>query len=265
MIRVGPMLAAEATQLSERLRRDGYTPQLEVVDGDHFVLLDEAAASHLQQLIDRVQDRQWQQGEPLPASAELPVVAGWRWRPRGPLTSAVITLTLLVYLLLTLIPAQTFDLLRFFTDGEEMAGWGQWRWITPVLLHFSPLHLLFNLLWWWVLGAEIERREGWPRLLQLSLLAAVLPNLLQWWWQGPGFGGLSGVVYALIGYVWLCGRIHPALRYRLSNTLMALAVLWLLWGFVAFIGPVMANGAHLGGLLVGLALAGWWHGVGRRK
>ena len=125
-----------------------------------------------------------------------------------------------------------------------------------MLLHFSPLHLLFNLLWWWVLGAEIGRREGWPRLLQLLLLAAVLPNLLQWWWQGPGFGGLSGVVYALIGYVWLCGRIHPALRYRLSDALMAMAVLWLLWGFVAFLGPAMANGAHLGGLLIGLA-QGW--------
>ena len=78
MIRLGPMLAAEAMQLSERLRHDGHAVQLEVVDGDHFVLLDEAAANHLQRLMDQAQDRHWQQGEPLPASAELPALPGWR-------------------------------------------------------------------------------------------------------------------------------------------------------------------------------------------
>lgn len=28
-----------------------------------------------------------------------------------------------------------------------------WRYFTHALMHFSLMHILFNLLWWWYLGA----------------------------------------------------------------------------------------------------------------
>ena len=43
----------------------------------------------------------------------------------------------------------------------------------PILLHFTVLHLLFNLLWWWYLGGMIERHSGSGKLLLLMLVAGV--------------------------------------------------------------------------------------------
>lgn len=31
-----------------------------------------------------------------------------------------------------------------------------WRYFTHALMHFSLMHILFNLLWWWYLGGAVE-------------------------------------------------------------------------------------------------------------
>lgn len=34
-----------------------------------------------------------------------------------------------------------------------------WRYFTHALMHFSLMHILFNLLWWWYLGGAVEKRS----------------------------------------------------------------------------------------------------------
>ncbi|HBH66915.1 MAG TPA: rhomboid family intramembrane serine protease GlpG, partial [Erwinia persicina] len=69
------------------------------------------------------------------------------------------------------------------------------------------------------------------------------------------FGGLSGVVYALMGYSWLCGERAPERGIFLQRGLMVFAVLWLLVGYFGWFGLSIANAAHVTGLLVGLVMA----------
>ena len=61
-----------------------------------------------------------------------------------------------------------------------------WRFITPIFLHFSIVHLSFNMLWVFNLGQRIETRlSGW-HLFVLVLITGVAGNVAQHVWGGRG-------------------------------------------------------------------------------
>jgi len=129
-----------------------------------------------------------------------------------------------------------------------------WRVVTPIFLHFGPLHILFNSLWMLDLGRSLEARMGSPFMIYFVLMTGGLSNLLQYMLSGPGFGGLSGVVYGLLGYIWVRGRRDPSFGLGVSPQTMMFMMGWLVLGFLAT-SMQIANGAHLGGLVVGALLA----------
>ncbi|PJG58714.1 rhomboid family intramembrane serine protease GlpG [Aeromonas cavernicola] len=173
----------------------------------------------------------------------------------GPLTLLVIIGCLAIYAL-DAIGLPMVDALAFHPTLTQFTDWQLWRYVTPALLHFSVLHLVFNLLWWWYLGGQIEQRIGSGKLLILLLIGAALPNIAEFFVSGPAFGGLSGVVYALLGYCWLRSKWQPACGLTLPPALMGFMLFWLVLGFFDLLGTPIANAAHLVGLLVGL-LQGW--------
>lgn len=176
----------------------------------------------------------------------------------GPLTLVIFALCVLVYAALNLgFGDQTFALLSFFGATGTFQASELWRVFTPTLLHFSLMHISFNLLWWWFLGGRIETRIGTKPLLILLLVAGTLPNIAQYFLTGPNFGGLSGVVYAVAGYSWLMGVRKPSAGISLPASYMGFMVLWMVLGFFDVLGLSMANAAHLGGLMVGLLQALW--------
>jgi len=145
----------------------------------------------------------------------------------------------------------------------EQAQW--WRLFSPMLLHFGWLHLAMNSLWYWELGRRIEAHQGRFALLGFTLLFALVSNLAQYLFGGPGiFGGLSGVLYGLLGHCWLYQKLAPNAAYRLPPGVVGLMLIWLLVclsGLVTALGlGSIANAAHVGGLLIGCAtgvLGGW--------
>lgn len=129
-----------------------------------------------------------------------------------------------------------------------------WRLITPIFIHLSILHILFNMLWFKDLGYLIEFKFGKKDLLTLIGISGVLSNLLQYCISGPQFGGMSGVLYAMLGYVWVYKNIHTEFDYALPARDITIMVGWLLLCLTGFLGPI-ANGAHAGGLFVGMLYA----------
>ncbi len=144
-----------------------------------------------------------------------------------------------------------------------------WRWITPAFLHFGWLHVTFNCLWLWDLGGRVEQRLGSLHLLLLVLTIAAVSNYAQYAFGGPAiFGGMSGVVYGLLGFSWVGSRIRPSWQLEPPRAVMLLMIGWLLLclaGLVEALGfGAIANAAHLGGLLAGAALGAIFASLGDR-
>jgi GlpG protein len=136
-----------------------------------------------------------------------------------------------------------------------------WRLFTPMFIHFGIMHILFNMLWLRDLGSMIEARESSLRLLIIVLLTSAGSNLAQYSISipalpnlgggSPVFGGMSGVVYGLLGYIWMRAKFDPFSGFFLHKSTVTMMLIWLVACFTGFLGPV-ANLAHLFGLLIGM-------------
>lgn len=148
-------------------------------------------------------------------------------------------------------PQALARLFNYYDDSLPEIRHGQlWRLITPIFIHMSWMHLLFNMWMLFVLGGTIEDRFGSGWFLALVLLTAVISNLTQFAWKGPIFGGMSGVNYALFGYIWMKSKFDPMSGLYISERDVFLMLVWFVVCFTGWLGPV-ANGAHAGGLISG--------------
>jgi GlpG protein len=141
-----------------------------------------------------------------------------------------------------------------------------WRLVTPIFIHFGPWHLLFNMLMFYSLGSLVEVRRGSVRFGFLVLVLAVAANYSQYFFPfvlhwGAGslwFGGMSGVVYGLFGYVWMKSRFDPQAKMFVPPNTVAMLLVWLLLGWSGalekLLGSSIANWEHTIGLIVGVAI-----------
>jgi GlpG protein len=181
--------------------------------------------------------------------------------PMGWLTTALVGACLLVAVV-TFVHGPNNPLVRalrmtdysiFQTGLPEIRSGQVWRLVTPIFIHFGLLHLLFNMLWLLDLGNLIEARSGPRKLAAMVLVFAVLSNLGQYSYAGPRFGGMSGVVYGLFGYVWLRGKLDPRSGLSMDPTTALLMLAWFFLGLTNWVAP-LANVAHATGLGLGLLL-----------
>ena len=133
-----------------------------------------------------------------------------------------------------------------------------WRLFSPMFLHFSIFHIVFNMLWTLEFGRVIEMRQGASSLILVSLIISVASNLAQYFVSGPVFGGMSGVIYGLFGYIWIQSLLSPGFGIRLNPVIVKLLFGWFLlcWSGILekFFGIAIANTAHTAGLISGLIL-----------
>ena len=202
---------------------------------------------------------------------------------RSPITTAVLVACLLVALITqngdNLETARWFTFNDFYVVGKnayfisleyslEQGQW--WRLWSPMLLHFGLLHLSMNMLWYWELGRRIEYQQGAWFLLSLTLVSALVSNISQFIWSEASlFGGLSGVLYAVLGHCWIYQRIYPQASYTLPKGVVAMMLIWLLlclFGVVTALGlGQIANAAHVSGLLIGCLSGGVFAWVARHR
>jgi GlpG protein len=205
-------------------------------------------------------------------------------RMSGPVTSQRCTIGLIIACIIVslvssgghdpkVVSALSISPYRFV--GENAIAWPElkpimqgevWRLVTPIFLHFGILHLLFNMSMLYDLGGIIEQRRGSLRYLLLVLVLAVVSNLVQYyfghpvaegsalkWVHLPTFGGMSGVIYGLFGYIWMKARFQPESGFYIQSQAVIFLIGWFFLCMTGWVGPI-ANGAHVGGLLAGMLI-----------
>jgi len=135
-----------------------------------------------------------------------------------------------------------------------------WRLFAPVFIHFSLIHLVFNCLWIYVLGQQIEKIDGKILFITLIIFSGICGNYAQFISTGPSlFGGLSGCVYGMFGYTMITEFQKSRIMYGLPPAIYIFMIAWLVLGFIGVLSLFglgnIANFAHLGGLIAGVIMA----------
>ena len=135
-----------------------------------------------------------------------------------------------------------------------------WRLFAPVFIHFSLIHLVFNCLWIYVLGQQIQKIDGTILFITLIIFSGICGNYAQFISTGPSlFGGLSGCVYGMFGYTMITEFQKSRIIYGLPPAIYIFMIAWLVLGFIGVLSLFglgnIANFAHLGGLIAGVIMA----------
>ena len=137
-----------------------------------------------------------------------------------------------------------------------------WRMVTPIFLHFGVMHLVFNMLMLISMGSRVERAIGPYRYAALVLALAIFSNLAQGLMvPHHNFGGMSGVVYGIFGFIWVQMSRAPSRGLAVDGLTSFIMMAWFFAGFSSQFnmgGAAVANHAHAGGLLMGLLIGAVW-------
>lgn len=180
-----------------------------------------------------------------------------------PATSFFIFFGIIGYVLIKFAPNADTTLIRlFFSPLLPVVQTGEvWRLLTPTFLHFGVLHILFNSLWMWEMGRRLENFLGFNTYLIVFLSIAIGANYIQFLISDHiFFGGLSGVVYGFLGLLLVLSRFYSHPTLTLPSGIYIFMIIWMFLGIFKvvdfFMANSVANGAHLGGFVIGIAIGG---------
>jgi GlpG protein len=135
-----------------------------------------------------------------------------------------------------------------------------WQLFTAIFLHSGWMHLLFDVYWLYILGSMIEKEIGQIKLLAFVVVSALVTGGCQMAWAGEPGIGLSGVVYAMVGLMWIGRMRYETWGNIMTRQTIQLMVGWALLCIVTTYFHIMAiaNSAHVSGLIFGLSLSWIW-------
>lgn len=134
-----------------------------------------------------------------------------------------------------------------------------WRIWTPMFLHFDLMHVVFNITIFWFLGSQLEKIQGSVFLLGFIVVVAAASNMAQFGYSPHRlFGGMSGVNYGLLAYVFVLLKCSRKRAFSLPQGFFIVSVIMMMLGFFdvfLLFGYAIANWAHLSGFLAGVLMA----------
>jgi len=132
-----------------------------------------------------------------------------------------------------------------------------WGLVSSNFVHLAIWHLIFNLYWFWILGRKVEFEMGRWFTLGLLLSAAFATGVGELAVADTTGIGLSGVVYALVGFLVVSARYDSRFRGFLAPRIVWLFASWLLVCVLLTVTKVLpvGNAGHFAGLAWGAFVA----------
>jgi membrane associated rhomboid family serine protease len=187
---------------------------------------------------------------------------GGGWGNSWSVTQVLIGLTIAVFLIQQWVPESSLHLALW--PGAVLSG-RVWQLLTYTFCHGGLWHLVFNMLFLWWFGRELESMYGGGRFLRFYLLSGMVAGLA--FVAGAFFHadplptvGASGSVMGLL----VLYAFHFPRRQVLFYGIIPMEIRWLvgLYVLMDLSGTMggssgIANAAHLGGAAYGAAYALW--------
>ena len=140
-----------------------------------------------------------------------------------------------------------------------------WQLVTYMFLHdpYGIMHILFNMLFLWMFGVELEYEWGTKEFLKYYFITGIGAGITNLLLSGATTIGASGAVYGIMlayalrypdRYIYIYFLFPVKIKYFM-------AFLFLVQFFSTFnpYSDGIAHAAHLGGIVVGFAYLKYWH------
>jgi membrane associated rhomboid family serine protease len=170
----------------------------------------------------------------------------------------------------------TAYLLKWFSIGGYVFMYGAfipsrtyelWRFLSYAFVHYDFMHLLLNMLMFWMFGAEVCKTLGEKNFSALYLISAVFAGLFSMPFYSFGImennSHIIGASGALFGVMAAYAFLFPE-RTILMFFIIPMRIKYAIWIFIAIdlfmmkSGDGIAHYMHLGGVLSGYLFMQAW-------
>jgi membrane associated rhomboid family serine protease/Flp pilus assembly protein TadD len=178
------------------------------------------------------------------------------------ITTGLIGLNVLVFAIMVLRGVSPFNptpeqAIAFGADVGSLTLNGQWfRLVTSMFVHFGIVHIGLNMWCLWNLGRAAEQLMGRASYLLAYFVSGIFASIVSVYWHPMAAGaGASGAIFGMAGvlvsYVYLKKTpAHLQINSRMLGSLGTFIAYNLAFGAL----PGISNAAHIGGLVMGLAV-----------
>jgi hypothetical protein len=179
---------------------------------------------------------------------------------KGNASLAILTIAIVSFLLQIIIPGYSY----YFALYPIYIFSRPWTLVTHMFLHGGGTHLLFNMMFLYFIGTELERRIGSRQFIILFLVSGIVAGIGYSIWSlfiiGNPYASAVGASGALFGVFAALAILAPHIRLymffipvpvKITHALVLFALFDLL--FIGS-GDAIARSAHLSGVVAGVFL-----------
>lgn len=183
-------------------------------------------------------------------------------------TYAILGFTVVIYILQFLSRGLVgynpngLDIFEFYAarSNDAIRAGQLWRFITPVFLHASPMHIFFNMYALFSIGSFLERQFGHARFALLYFLCAFSGNVFSFMLSDGYSVGASTAVFGLLAAEGVFFYQNQKLFGNYARQAIGNAVFFIVVNLFIGLSPGIDNWGHVGGLLGG-AIFTWFAGA----
>ena len=142
---------------------------------------------------------------------------------------------------------------QFITQGQY------WRLVTPVFLHGSIIHILFNMYALYIIGKGLELYYGHLEYTLLYFLSGMGGSLFSYLLTPASALGASGAIFGLIAADTILIYKNKGIFGPSAKTMLQRSIMIIVLNLAIGMSPGIDNWGHVGGLMIGIVFA-WFAG-----